>query len=53
MAIDTMRKFKELVQIMKKWAASEHPESTKVEYFDKIVELMNNMSEVDNGNDDN
>ena len=41
MAIDTMNKFKVLFQIMKEWAVSEHPELTKVEYFDKIVELMN------------
>lgn len=44
MAIDTMSKFKALFQIMKKWAISEHPELTKVEYFDKIVELMNEKS---------
>jgi hypothetical protein len=38
-----MSKFKVLFQIMKKWAISEHPELTKVEYFDKIVELMNEV----------
>lgn len=27
--------------ILSRWAVSEHPELTKVEYFDKIVELMN------------
>lgn len=27
--------------ILKEWSGSRHPELTKVEYFDKIVELMN------------
>lgn len=48
-AIDTMRKYQEIEQIIKKWAVSNHPELTKVEYFDKLVELMNNMSEVEDG----
>lgn len=31
-------------RILSRWAVSEHPELTKVEYFDKIVELMNEKS---------
>lgn len=49
--IAIIHKYQKIEQIIKKWAVSEHPELTKVEYFDKIVELMNNMSEVENGND--
>lgn len=29
--------------IMNEWSGSRHPELTKVEYFDKIVELMNKV----------